>query len=98
MRDTRLSCGRKEADRDMNDAIEKNRRFYDCFVAGMIREKFPEYEGRIAVARFRGFRYGALIYGGDDLTGEDWDARSWRSREGVRFDLVQLCAELVSLI
>ena len=57
-----------------------------------------EQAGCIAVARFRKFAYGALIYGGDDMTGEDWDARSWRSREGVRFDLVQLCAELVSLI
>lgn len=49
----------------------------------------------IAVAQFRHFAYGALIYGGDDLTGEDWDGRSWRSREGVRYDLVQLCADLV---
>ncbi len=57
-----------------------------------------EQAGCIAVSRFRGFAYGALIYGGDDMTGEDWDARSWRSREGVRYDLVQLCAELVALI
>ena len=57
-----------------------------------------EQAGCIAVARFRNFAYGALIYGGDDLAGEDWDGRSWRSREGVRYDLVQLCAELVSEI
>ena len=54
-----------------------------------------EQAGCIAVARFRNFAYGALIYGGDDLTGEDWDGRSWRSRKGVRYDLVQLCADLV---
>lgn len=54
-----------------------------------------EQAGCIAVAQFRHFAYGALIYGGDDLTGEDWDGRSWRSREGVRYDLVQLCADLV---
>ena len=53
-----------------------------------------EQAGCIAVAQFRHFAYGALIYGGDDLTGEEWDGRSWRSREGVRYDLVQLCAEL----
>ena len=57
-----------------------------------------EQAGCIAVARFRNFAYGALIYGGDDLTGEDWDNRSWRSREGVRYDLVRLCSDLVSEI
>lgn len=57
-----------------------------------------EQAGCIAVARFRGFAYGALIYGGDDLSGPDWDDRGWRSREGVRYDLVALCAELVKLI
>ena len=57
-----------------------------------------EQAGCIAVAQFRRFAYGALIYGGDDLTGKDWDGRKWRSREGVRYDLVQLCSELVRLI
>ena len=57
-----------------------------------------EQAGCIAVAQFRKFAYGALIYSGDDLTGEDWDGRKWRSREGVRYDLVQLCSELVRLI
>ena len=57
-----------------------------------------EQAGCIAVAQFRKFAYGALIYSGDDLSGEDWDGRKWRSREGVRYDLVQLCSELVRLI
>ena len=57
-----------------------------------------EQAGCIAVSQFRKFAYGALIYGGDDLSGEDWDNRGWRSREGVRYDLVRLCAELVRLI
>ena len=57
-----------------------------------------EQAGCIAVAQFRGFSYGALIYGGDDLSGDEWDKRGWRSREGVRYDLVSLCKELVSLI
>lgn len=54
-----------------------------------------EQAGCIAVAQFRGFKYGALIYGGDDMTGEDWNERKWRSRKGVRYDLVKLCSELV---
>ena len=57
-----------------------------------------EQAGCIAVAQFRKFAYGALIYSGDDLSGEEWDGRKWRSREGVRYDLVQLCSELVRLI
>ena len=57
-----------------------------------------EQAGCIAVAKFRKFAYGALIYGGDDLSGQEWDGRKWRSREGVRYDLVQLCAILVEII
>ncbi|MBR5427287.1 MAG: nucleoside phosphorylase [Clostridia bacterium] len=57
-----------------------------------------EQAGCIAVARFRGFSYGALIYGGDDLSGAEWDKRGWRSREGVRYDLVALCRDLVCRI
>ena len=54
-----------------------------------------EQAGCIAVARFRGFSYAALIYGGDDLTGQEWSSRSWRSRKGIRYDLVTLCKKLV---
>ena len=57
-----------------------------------------EQAGCIAVAQFRHFSYGALIYGGDDLSGEEWSNRGWRSREGVRYDLVQLCRKLLEVI
>lgn len=57
-----------------------------------------EQAGCIAVARFRGFSYGALIYGGDDVSSEEWNGRSWRSRDGIRFDLVTLCKKLVAVI
>ena len=57
-----------------------------------------EQAGCIAVAQFRRFSYGALVYGGDDLTGEEWSNRGWRSREGVRYDLVQLCRKLLAVI
>lgn len=56
-----------------------------------------EQAGCIAVARFRHFSYGALIYGGDDLSGEEWSMRGWRSRDGVRYDLVQLCRKLLKI-
>ncbi len=57
-----------------------------------------EQAGCIAVAQFRGFAYGALIYGGDDLSGNEWSARGWNSREGIRHDLVMLCKDLVEVI
>ncbi|MBO5031925.1 MAG: hypothetical protein J6D08_08590 [Lachnospiraceae bacterium] len=57
-----------------------------------------EQAGCIAVAQFRGFDYGALIYGGDDVSQEEWSNRGWRSREGIRYDLVMLCKKLVEII
>ena len=57
-----------------------------------------EQSGCIAVAQYRGFDYGALIYGGDDVSQEEWSNRGWRSREGIRYDLVMLCKELVNVI
>lgn len=57
-----------------------------------------EQAGCIAVAQFRGFAYGALIYGGDDVSQAEWDNRSWRSRKGIRHDLVMLCKRLVGII
>lgn len=57
-----------------------------------------EQAGCLAVAQCRGFSYGALIYGGDDVSSDEWDQRKWRSREGIRYDLVMLCIELVDII
>ncbi len=57
-----------------------------------------EQSGCIAVAQFRGFDYGALIYGGDDVSQPEWNNRSWRSRKSIRYDLVMLCKELVEML
>lgn len=57
-----------------------------------------EQAGCIAVSQFRGFQYGALIYGGDDVSQEEWSNRGWRSREGIRYDLVMLCKKLVGIL
>ncbi|MBO4508577.1 MAG: nucleoside phosphorylase [Spirochaetaceae bacterium] len=54
-----------------------------------------EQAGCIAVAQFRGLDYGAIIYGGDDVASEEWNHRGWNNREGIRFNLVMLCKELV---
>lgn len=57
-----------------------------------------EQAGCIAVAQFRGFDYGALIYGGDDVSQKEWSNRGWCSREGIRYDLVTLCKKLVEVL
>ena len=54
----------------MNNVIEKNRRFYDEFVAPMIREKFPGYEDRIAVGIVG---EGSDCFGYDDEISRDHD-------------------------
>lgn len=46
----------------------------------------------LAVAQFRGVRFGQLLYGGDDLGSEEWDDRDWQSHSG-RETLFWLAAE-----
>ena len=57
-----------------------------------------EQAGCIAVAQFRNFDYAAIIYGGDDVSQDEWDTRSWDKRKGIRYNLVMLCRELVKVI
>lgn len=57
-----------------------------------------EQAGCIAVAQFRGIKYGGIIYAGDDVSGEEWDQRSWRSRKGIRYALIDICKDLVQII
>jgi len=47
----------------------------------------------MAVAEFRNVVLGQLLYGGDDLSGEEWDHRSWASQGDVRENLFWLAAE-----
>jgi uridine phosphorylase len=45
-----------------------------------------------AVASFRGVHLAHVLYGGDDLSGDNWDHRSWRSLADVRDNLIQIAA------
>jgi hypothetical protein len=47
----------------------------------------------IAVAQFRNVPFGQILYGGDDLSGAEWDNRQWQSRSEVRESLFWLCAD-----
>lgn len=57
-----------------------------------------EQAGCIAVAQFRNIKYGAMIYGGDDVSGSSWDERSWRDRRSIRYNMIELCREILKKI
>ena len=52
-----------------------------------------EAAGMMAVAQFRNVIFGQALYGGDDLSGAEWDNRDWQSRAEVRENLFWLCAD-----
>ena len=43
-----------------------------------------------AVAKFRNVKLGQILYGGDDLSGVDWDSRKWHNRAEIRENLVDI--------
>lgn len=43
-----------------------------------------------AVALFRGVPLAQVLYGGDDLSGETWDHRSWQTQADVRDNLLHV--------
>ena len=54
-----------------------------------------EQAALIAVSQFRKVLYGAIVYGGDDLSKDVWDNRDWMKRQDVRLALTRLCVDLV---
>ena len=46
-----------------------------------------------AVAQFRNVQFAQLLYGGDDVSGIEWDSRFWDSHTSVREKLFWLAAE-----
>lgn len=53
-----------------------------------------ESSALIAVSEFRGVPFGQILYGGDDLSGDEWDHRGWTSRQDIRRQLFWLCADI----
>lgn len=49
----------------------------------------------IAVSNFRNVSYGAILYGGDDVSGLEWDSRNWRDRTNIRYNLINLIKEII---
>lgn len=65
----------------------ENRRADGCLTVEM------ESASMIAVAQFRNAIFGQALYGGDDLSGIEWDNRQWQSRSEIRESLFWLCAD-----
>lgn len=51
-----------------------------------------------AVSKFRNVVLGQILYGGDDLSGNEWDSRQWNSRGDIRKNLVDFCMNTVLLL
>lgn len=67
----------------------KQRREEGCLTVEMEAAAF------FAVARYRGVHFGQLLYGGDDVSGSDWDSRGWEKQYSIREKLFWLAAEAV---
>ena len=48
-----------------------------------------------AIAQFRDVTFGQLLYGGDDVSGEEWDHRDWHRQASTREKLFWLAVESV---
>ncbi|MCJ7537815.1 MAG: nucleoside phosphorylase [Anaerolineales bacterium] len=48
----------------------------------------------LAVAQFRQVPFGQILYGGDDISGSNWDPRQWQARKDVRMRLFKLAVDI----
>jgi uridine phosphorylase len=60
-----------------------------CIVVDM------EAASMMAVAEYRGVVLNQIMYGGDDLTKENWDSRNWQNKKDMREFLFWLCADIL---
>ncbi|MBN1667602.1 MAG: hypothetical protein JW862_10955 [Anaerolineales bacterium] len=66
----------------------KNRRAEGCLTVEMEAAAF------FAVAQFRQVEFGQILYGGDDVSGQqEWDHRDWHQQYNVRERLFWLAAQ-----
>jgi uridine phosphorylase len=70
----------------------RQRRAEGCLTVEMEAAAF------FAVARFRRVIFGQMLYGGDDVSGGEWDSRGWHSRGEIREHLFWLAAEACLLL
>lgn len=54
-----------------------------------------EFTALAAVAQYRDVEFAQILYGGDDLSKDIWDNRSWHKRDDVRVNLIQLSKDVL---
>lgn len=57
-----------------------------------------EHASLLAVCQLRGIRFGQILYSGDDLSGSEWDGRSWHSHASLRERLTYVAAEIAATL
>ncbi len=67
--------------------VIRRRRAEGCLTVEM------EAAGLFAVARYRNVPLAQILYGGDDVSGKEWNSRGWEKRTSVRERLFWLSAE-----
>lgn len=77
--------------RETIDKVNK-RRSEGCLTVEMEASAF------FAVAEFRQVKLGQMLYGGDDVSCEEWDHRNWLKQHDVRELLFRLSAEACLLL
>jgi len=65
----------------------KRRREEGCLTVEMEAAAF------FAVAKFRNVEFAQILYGGDDVSGSEWDTRDWYKRKDVRKELFDIAVE-----
>ena len=70
-------------------ALVARRRAEGCLTVEM------EAAGFFAVSAYYDLPLAQLLYVGDDVSGEAWDARDWNRQKSVRANLIALLAELI---
>ena len=49
-----------------------------------------------AVGQFRNVNVASVLYGGDSLSGDEWDKRRWNERSSIRMNLLNTVMEIAS--
>jgi uridine phosphorylase len=76
--------------RETKNRVEK-RKSEGCYTVEMECSAFA------AVAQFRKVKFGQYLYGGDDISGANWDPREWKKlsiREHLFWSAVEACINL----
>ena len=70
-------------------AMVKHRKEEGCITVEMETAAF------FAVAEFHQLQLAQLLYAGDDVSGEKWDARAWNQQKNVRANLIELATKII---